>query len=201
MRENRASAAGRRENAGAPIDGGVPADRARPRSAGHFIAVALLLALALALGCFGGLAESGAAPEATTTPPTAADLADGYFRAIASVEQGTAGASLKLAVAAAGAASFAADHGLWDPDNDALCAGLLEGWESLTAEEQAAFDGNFPVVAAQIDECLENWDSLRPIFEDAGAAEQMDRVVFDPLNRLAWQNLCELTLGLRNDGR
>ena len=130
--------------------------------------------------------------------PDVVDLAEGYFRAIAGVEQGTAGASLKLAQAAAEAADFAAAFELWDPDVELLRSNMLEAWESLTEEEQAAFDDNFVNVASLIDSCLNDWEANQGLFEDAGVAEDMEMLVFDPLNRLAWENLCAYTLTLGN---
>ena len=130
--------------------------------------------------------------------PSAEELADGYFRVIGGVEQGTAGASLKLAQAVADVTTFATDYALWDPAIETLRANMLEAWESLSDEERAAFDGNFINVVELIDSCLEDWESNAGVFEDAGVTEQMEMFVFDPLSRLAWENLCAHTLTLGN---
>ena len=131
--------------------------------------------------------------------PSAEELAEDYFRVIGAVEQGTAGSSLKLAQAAAEVTAFAADHELWDPDIEALRANMLDGWESLADEERSAFDANFMSIVELIDGCLEDWDGSKAVFEDAGVTEQMEMLVFDPLNRLAWENLCAHTLTMGND--
>ena len=130
--------------------------------------------------------------------PSAEELADGYFRVIGGVEQGTAGASLKLAQAVTDVTTFATDYALWDPAIETLRANMLEAWESLSDEERAAFDGNFINVVELIDSCLEDWESNAGVFEDAGVTEQMEMFVFDPLSRLAWENLCAHTLTLGN---
>ena len=147
--------------------------------------------------CFSmSVMAAGAEKEGT---PSAEELADGYFRVIAGIEQGTAGAMLKQAEGAAEAAVFAADHELWDPDIDAVRANLLEAWESLAPEEQSAFDANFMGVVDLINTCLEDWESQEGVFDDAGVKEQMEMIVFDPLNRLAWENLSSYTFTLGND--
>ena len=136
--------------------------------------------------------------EAEKTAPTPEAFAEEYFKVIGGIEQGTAGSSLKMAQATAAAARFAISNELWDPDVELLRKNMLEGWESLSAEEQSAFDANFIGVAQLIDSCLEDWESNQGIFDDAGAAEDMEALVFDPLNRLAWENLCAHTLTMGN---
>ena len=131
--------------------------------------------------------------------PQAQDFADFYFRVIAGVEKGTAGSSLKLAQAAAQVTGFSSQFEMWDLDAQAFRANMLEGWESLTDEERAAFDDNFLDVVGMIDSALNDWDSAKGAFEDAGVAEDMEMVVFDPLYRLAWENLCGHTLTMGND--
>ena len=122
--------------------------------------------------------------------PSPEELADGFFKVIAAVEQGSAGASLKCARAAAEAAVFAADHRLWDPDGETLRTNMQESWENLAEKDRSSFRENFGRIADEISGCLENWDSVKDTYEDAGADQQMEMIVFDPLNRLAWQNLC-----------
>ncbi|MBR0463683.1 MAG: hypothetical protein IJJ23_04785 [Clostridia bacterium] len=126
------------------------------------------------------------------------EFAERFFRVIAGVEQGTAGSSLKLCEAARDAALFAVDYEMWNPDVEAIRANMLEAWNSLTDEQRSAFDSNFMDVVTLMDGCFEDWDANRPQFEDAGAADDMDMVIYDPLNRLAWENLKAYTLTLGN---
>ncbi len=134
--------------------------------------------------------------DSTLPAPPAEAFAEGFFRVIGAVEQGTAGASLKQAVAAMEAADFAVVHELWDPDVEAVFDNMLEAWESLSGDEQAAFEANFAGVAQLVDACLDDWDAYRGLFDDAGAAEEMESIVYDPLNRLAWENLRDATLAM-----
>ena len=76
---------------------------------------------------------------------------------------------------------------------------MLAAFEGMDEDEQVAFWTNFDTVRALLDECLEDYDTNRAIFEDAGAADAMDEVMYDPLNRLAWENLRDHTLTLGND--
>ena len=136
--------------------------------------------------------------EETVLTPEPEDFVEEYFNVIGGIEQGTAGASLKQAEAACDVALFAVDYEMWNPDVDALRANMLAGWESMTDEARAAFDANFMDVVSLIDDCLNDWEAVRGVFEDADVAEEMDAVMYDPLNRLAWQNLCGYTLTLGN---
>ena len=138
---------------------------------------------------------------AETRPvPTAESFIEGYFQVIGAVEQGTAGASLKQAIAAAEAAGFAVRYEMWDTDLEALRANMMEGWERMSDAEREAFDANFSNIAQLIDICLNDWEAVHGTFDDAGMAGDMASVVYDPLNRLAWENLCACTLTIGNDG-
>ena len=131
--------------------------------------------------------------------PTAEEFTEGYFGVLANLESGTAGASLKTAIAASEVCTFAETHELYNPDVEPLRANMLAAFEGMDEDEQAAFWTNFDTVRALLDECLEDYDANRAIFEDAGAADAMDEVMYDPLNRLAWENLRDHTLTLGND--
>ena len=129
--------------------------------------------------------------------PTAEELADGYFRVIGGYAEGTAGASLKAALAARDAVRFAAEHELWTGDRSALRTNLLAAWESLSAEEQAAFDANFISVLTLADACEADWEGQAPLFGDAGASD-MGELIQNPFARLSWTNLKGDTLTMGN---
>ena len=130
--------------------------------------------------------------------PSAEAFAANYFDVLANLETGTAGASLKAAAAAADVCAFAMDNGLWDAQKPNLRGNLLAGFETLDEDGQAMFWEGFESVRALLDDCLEDYEANRAVFEDAGAADTMDEVMYDPLNRLAWQNLRDYTLTMGN---
>jgi len=130
--------------------------------------------------------------------PSAEAFAANYFDVLANLETGTAGASLKAAAAAADVCAFAMDNGLWDAQKPNLRENLLAGFETLDEDGQAMFWEGFESVRALLDDCLEDYEANRAVFEDAGAADTMDEVMYDPLNRLAWQNLRDYTLTMGN---
>jgi len=142
--------------------------------------------------------DSGDAP-APAEAPTVEALADGYFGVLAGLESGTAGASLKTAIAAAEVCAFAEAHDLYNTDVQPLRANLQAALVALDEDRQAAFWAGFDAVCALLDACLDDYDAQRPLFEDAGVAEAMDEVMYDPLNRLAWRNLRDHTLALGSD--
>lgn len=131
--------------------------------------------------------------------PSKEAFAEKYFSTLASVEAGSAGASLKTALAAEKVCAFAVEYELWNPDVEALRANMLSGFESLDADTQAAAQAGFDTVLTLLDDCLKDWEANRPLFADAGLAEKMDAVMYDPLNRLAWENLRDHTLTMGND--
>lgn len=133
--------------------------------------------------------------------PAAQELGEEYYAVLSGLEFGTAGAALKTAIAASQVCDFAAKHGLYNPDEEMLQADLLTAYIDMSEDDQAAFWAGFDAVQALLDDCLKDYEAKRPLFEDAGVVEIMDAVMYDPLNRLAWENLRDhtLTLGI-NEG-
>ncbi|MBQ7520068.1 MAG: M15 family metallopeptidase [Clostridia bacterium] len=136
--------------------------------------------------------------ESPALAPSAEVFAERYWAVLAGLETGTAGASLKTAAAAEKLCAFAVENEMWNPDTEALRVHLLAAFEGMSAEEQAAAQAGFDAVRALLDACLEDWEAQRGLFEDAGAAEAMDEILGDPLNRLAWENLRNHTLTMGN---
>ncbi len=178
----------------------------------------LALALLLALAALSASAEravnpsdsasdstpDAAAADHTESPapakaPTVEALTEGYFDVLSGLESGTAGASLKTAIAASEVCAFAQAHALYAPDVESLRANMRAAFEAMRAEDQAAFWQGFDAVRALLDDCFEDWETVRPQFEDAGVAAAMDGIMVDPLNRLAWVNLRDYTLDMGND--
>ena len=157
----------------------------------------LSLILILLIACTAALAEADA-PAEPFPAPTPDELTNDYFLVIAGIEQGTAGASLKQAEAVAQVASFAIGHSLYNTDIPALRENLLTAWEGLSDETRAAFDANFIPAVELVSACCDDFDANRGAFDDAGVAETMEMLVYDPLNRLAWDNLVANTLTMGN---
>lgn len=150
-------------------------------------------------GLFVKLDDAGSETPAPAQAPTAEEFAEGYFKVLMNLEVGTAGASLKTAIAASEVCAFAEAHELYNPDVEPLRANMLAAFEAMGEDEQAAFWGGFDAVLPLLDGCLEDYDANRALFEDAGVADAMDEVMYDPLNRLAWENLRDHTLTMGND--
>lgn len=142
--------------------------------------------------------------EIVTPAPDAEAFAENYFRPVSGYHPGTAGSSLQEAQAAYAAVSFADDNELFRMDQDAAMvdevrANMLSAWESLTDEERAAFDENILSLSGLVDSCFSDWESVKPSFEDAGVAEQMEQYIYDPLAPVAWDNLFSNTMTIGND--
>jgi len=138
------------------------------------------------------------APEPAEAP-TAEEFAEDYFNVVVNLKPDDAGASLKTAVAASNVCAFALAHDLYNPDVEPLRENMIAAFEGLSEDEQADFWTGFDAVRALLDDCLEDYEANRAVFEDAGVADTMDEVMYDPLNRLAWENLRDHTLTMGND--
>ena len=145
---------------------------------------------------FGNGSDGGDAydfePPAPAEAPDVDAFAMGYFDVIVKMEQGAA-------LAAGDVCAFAEAFELYNPDVEPMRANMLAAFEAMGEDDQARFWENFEAVRALLDDALEDYDANRAVFEDAGVAEAMDEVMYDPLNRLAWRNLRDHTLTMGND--
>ena len=131
--------------------------------------------------------------------PTAEEFADGYFRVVAGLERGSAGAALKAAKTIAQVLQFAEARELWNADGEAMQRNLEAGWEMLTPDEQARFDAAFDSgVSDPADEAFEDFGALRMVFKDAGVGDEMARLTSSPEVRLSWEFLSSATLNMGN---
>lgn len=130
--------------------------------------------------------------------PSAEEFADRYFRVVAGVPQGTAGASLAEAAAACDVLAFAAGSELWLADEETLRANMLAAWESLSDEERASFDESFPGMQELLNGCFDNWEENRGRFADAGVAESMEELLADETASWSWETLSSNTWTLGN---
>lgn len=145
------------------------------------------------------IADNGLSYEGVEGSELTADtFANGYFRMIGGLEEGTAGSSLELAQAACDAMTFAAVNNLGARDNDKARDLMLEAWDSLTQEEQAAFDAHFMDVVMLMDSTVADWEANKGQFEDAGCGDKMEMLVGMESARTAWDRLKSNTLTLGN---
>ena len=133
-----------------------------------------------------------------TPTPTAEELVENYFHVIGGYGKGTAGSTISEALSACDVIRFASGNALWAVDDSSLRANLLEAWESMSEEERMYFDDNFMDVVMLIDSCVTDWEANKGIFEDAGAAEDMEMLLNDPTALTSWYKLRNHTLTLGN---
>ena len=175
------------------------------------ITLLLLLAVLLTLcACGRQNAAPTAVPEQTAAPtaapaeeeaapvPTAEEFVEEYFHVIGAYHSGTAGSSLKRALAACGAVRFAAAHAINAVDHEQLRAGMLSAWEGMSDEERGDFDSNFIEIVRLIDACRADWEAEKGALEDAGVGEEMAALLNDEAAREAWSTLCAHTLTMGN---
>ena len=133
--------------------------------------------------------------------PTAEELVEGYFKVVGGIGPGSAGASLRQAKAAEDVMTFAIGHGIWNADNGTLRQNLLAAWESMTEDEQKAFDESFIDLLSMVRDAKADPETYAGQFEDAGAEKAADYFK-DPAVMLSWDDLTSNTLTMGNtDGQ
>lgn len=115
----------------------------------------------------------------TTYAPTPEELVESFFKPVAEIPNGTAGAMLRKAQVACSTLRFADTYAIWSNDLQELRANLAEAWAGLSAEEQAAFDENIFAVQGVIVNAAVTWEDYSGLFEDAGVREEMQALERD----------------------
>ena len=104
-----------------------------------------------------------------------------------SFHPGTAGSSLKQAAAAAEILQFATEQKLQKTD----CTPAFEAaWNITDQETQEYFRENFEGLSQLITSAFDDYDSVKDLFEDAGAAERMEKSMAKENGVKDWQSLC-----------
>ena len=104
-----------------------------------------------------------------------------------SFHPGTAGSSLKQAAAAAEILQFATEQKLRNTD----CKTAFEAaWNITDQETQEYFRENFEGLSQLITSAFDDYDSVKDLFEDAGAAERMEKSMAKDNGVKDWQSLC-----------
>ena len=93
---------------------------------------------------------------------------------------------------------FASRNTIWAADNAELRTNILAAWNSLTEDEQAAFDGNFISVLTAVRDAKEDWDGNKGAYEDAGVAETVTGLLGNRGAWLSWETLTSNTLTMGN---
>ena len=170
----------------------------------------LLLTALLALSLLAGCAQAGMPGVILTAPslgtnvtetvsvaspvPSAEELRNGFFGPVTACQPGTAGASLKQAWAACTVFAFAHSHHLFDAAPSHLCQQLEEAWDGLDRAERDTFDESFVALCRLLFDCFDDWETVRPAFDDAGVAGTMDQLLADREARADWMALVSCTL-------
>ena len=104
-----------------------------------------------------------------------------------SFHPGTAGSSLQQAAAAADILQFATEQKLQKTD----CKPAFKAaWNSTDQETQEFFRENFEGLSRLITSSFDDYDSVKDLFEDAGAAERMEKSIAKDNGVKDWQSLC-----------
>ena len=118
------------------------------------------------------------------------DIRTGFLDVITGYQPGTAGSSLKRAVAAMHVLDFCRIHYLAGIDKEKFTENLLSAWNELPDTEKELFSG-------QIEEDLQNSDALSGLFDDAGILEEMQKLLQEENLRSSWAVLKECAGALK----
>ena len=114
-------------------------------------------------------------------------IRDNIIEEAVSFHPGTAGSSLRQAVAAADLLQFVTEQKLRNTD----CKAAFEAaWDSTDQETQEYFRENFEGLSWLITSAFDDYDSVKDMFEDAGAAEKMEKSMAKKNGVKDWQSLC-----------
>ena len=104
-----------------------------------------------------------------------------------SFHPGTAGSSLRQAAAAADLLQFVTEQKLRNTD----CKAAFEAaWDSTDQETQEYFRENFEGLSWLITSAFDDYESVKDMFEDAGAAEKIEKSLSEKSAAKDWQSLC-----------
>ena len=114
-------------------------------------------------------------------------IRDNIIEEAVSFHPGTAGSSLRQAVAAADLLQFVTEQKLRNTD----CKAAFEAaWDSTDQETQEYFRENFEGLSWLITSAFDDYDSVKDMFEDAGVAEKMEKSMAKKNGVKDWQSLC-----------
>jgi len=102
---------------------------------------------------------------------------------------GSAGGSLKGAVAAAGALTFAVDRAPLSWDRQTMYAAFVDAFMALDADRAEELPGNLENIEWLIDTAFDDYEAVAGLFEDSGTAEAMAALLSDPGARAQWNAL------------
>ena len=124
------------------------------------------------------------------------EIRTGLLDVIGAYEPGTAGSSLKRAVAAANVLEFAAENHSALEDKAGFSEALQTAWNEMTEAEKDRFPEQFASVAELADETLQDFSSLSGLFEDAGVLEKTQQLLQKENLRDDWEalKLCVQTI-------
>lgn len=134
-------------------------------------------------------ANTGNEPEQKLPAADAETIRTGFLDAVSRYEPGTAGSSLKRAVAAMRVLEFCSTHHLSDTDREEFTQNLLAAWKEMPENEKELFPELFASVSEQIEEDLNNGSALSGLFEDAGILEKMQELLKEETLQEDWEML------------
>lgn len=105
---------------------------------------------------------------------------------------GSAGGSLKGAIAANRALAFAVDWAPLSWDRQTIYAAFVEAFMALDADCVEEFPGNLENIEWLIDTAFDDYEAVAGLFEDSGTAESMAALLSNPSARTQWNALDSL---------
>lgn len=169
------------------------------------VAAILFMAAALAVtGCQAGsgskepaedvteTSEAEEAPEAGTEEAEAAedseqDPLNALFAETADFPEGTAGSSMKAAELQERFMSTVFVYGILEKEAAQMDELTQSAYDSLDEDQKAAFKENFPAFDEGVKAALEDFESVRSVYDDAGVAESMETLLAYPDMAEYWE--------------
>ena len=132
--------------------------------------------------------------------PGAEEIAGSFFRKIAGLETGSAGADLKKAQLVQEIFSFCGMYSFWCADAAALAAEMNAACDSLSDEEAAAYGANAGDVLETLLSLTDENTETDAIYADAGVEESILALRHDMSARMSLETLIHMAETLENTG-
>lgn len=147
-----------------------------------------------------------AAPEVTETPQADATVTEAietpqldapgieviksaFIDEVMSYHPGTAGASMKKAIAAYKVLEFSVTNQLESLESGILDNSLSDAWSTLSDDEKGTFAENFASVADLIQSCFDDIQSNQGLLDDSGVYNEMSELIGRDNSLSAWSAL------------
>ena len=132
-------------------------------------------------------AREAGTEEAEAAEDSEQDPLNALFAETADFPVGTAGSSMKAAELQERFLSTVFVYGILEKEADQMDELTQSAYDSLDEDQKAAFTENFPAIDEGVKAAIEDFESVKSVFDDAGIAESMQTLLAYPDTAEYWE--------------